>query len=138
MKTQTSKIVDLFRCTSELCKLNVETLVAETESLLTNIDSQQLMNQWLELSHKLNNQSKLTCLSDSNHRLMLIEFIRAGAVKVYKSSYYNRAKIDQEYLTHLKQIGPELFVQVMRIVNKLNIVYKHYKSAIHFEEEENC
>lgn len=40
MKTQTSKIVDLFRCTSELCRINVETLVTETETQLVNIDSQ--------------------------------------------------------------------------------------------------
>jgi hypothetical protein len=50
------------------------------------------------LSGKLNNTSKLTCLADRNHRLMILEFLKAEAAAEYKSSYFNRAKIRSEYI----------------------------------------
>jgi len=96
MQTSTSNIKNLFKCTTDICRRNVNSLIEEAEELLGGISGLlERSEQWQIMSGKLNNSSKLTCLSDRNHRLMLIEFVRTYEANLYKSSYFNRAKIDE-------------------------------------------
>jgi len=80
------------------------------------------MVEWKMLSLTLNTSSKLNCLRDKNHRLLIIEYLKAEATKHYKSSYFNHAKIDKEYLSYLKEIGPFEFSEILTIVNKLKLI----------------
>lgn len=53
--------------------------------------------------------------------------MKADATSIYKSSYFNHAKIDAEYLAFLKQVGPFEFAETIAIVNKLKLIEKHHK-----------
>ena len=119
----------MFPCQTDTCRRNVNELLKDSISQIGVESTLQLHEQWKILSQKLNNISKLTNLGDRNHRLMLIEFLRAQAADQYKSSYFNRAKIRIQYINQLKKIGPYVFAQVITIVNKLKLIKKYHSST---------
>jgi hypothetical protein len=88
--------------------------------------SLSLYEQWKALAQKLNTRSKLINLADKYHRLLLIKFIEYEAADQYKSSYFNRAKINKEYIKSFELIGPYNFSEVITIVNKLKLIKKYY------------
>ncbi len=49
------------------------------------------------------------------------------AVDKYRTSYFNHAKLSDEYLVYLKTIGAYEFIEVLKIVNKLKLIEKHYR-----------
>lgn len=120
------QIKELFPCQTDSCRRNVDALVKDSIQQLGVQLTFEKIDQWKILSKKLNNKSKLTCLGDKNHRLMLLQFVKAEAALQYKSSYFNRAKIRQEYIEYLKKIGPYVFSEVITIVNKLKLIKKHH------------
>lgn len=85
------------------------------------------MNQWRMLSKALNTSNKLSSLHDANCRQLIIEFINQEAVDKYKTSYFNHAKINKEYLIELKRIGAYEFIEAIKIVNKLKLIEKHHR-----------
>ena len=84
------------------------------------------LGQWKILAQRLNTAGKMSCLGDHNHQLLLIEFIKADAAGIYNNSYFNRAKIDKEYLDCLRKVGPFLFTEIITIVSKLTLIAKHF------------
>lgn len=108
----------------------MDTLIGDSIAELGVDETIGHYEQWKILSRKLNNKSKLTCLGDKNHRLMLLEFVKAEAAQEYKSSYFNRARIRMEYIQYLKKIGPYVFSEVITIVSKLKLIRKyHFQTA---------
>ena len=49
------------------------------------------------------------------------------AVDKYRTSYFNHAKLNDEYLVYLKKIGAYEFIEVLKIVNKLKLIEKYYR-----------
>ena len=91
-------IKSMFPCETDTCRRNVEALLKDSVEQIGLEDTLEYREQWQILGQKLNNKSKLTCLGDRNHRLMLLEFVKAEGAEQYKSSYFNRAKIRSEYI----------------------------------------
>ena len=119
------EIRELFPCKTETSFRNVEALVKDSVHRMGTDETIEMIGQWKILAQKLNNRSKLTCLGDKNHRLMLLEYLKEGAASEYKSSYFNRAKISPEYIDYLQKMGPFVFAEVITIVNKLKLIRKH-------------
>jgi|LakMenE01Jun11ns_1017448.scaffolds.fasta_scaffold6886097_1 hypothetical protein len=45
---------------------------------------------------------------------------------IFKPSYFNRAKIDDEYINWLQKLGPYFFIEVVKITSKLKRIHKHF------------
>ena len=123
-------ILNLFTKASESSLHFVALLIEEAFEQLGGDHSSEQLGQWKTLSETLNTPSKISCLRDRNHRALIIEFMKAEAASFYKSSYFNHAKIDAEYLAYLEQIGPFEFAEIIAIVNKLKLIEKHHKERM--------
>ena len=86
-----------------------------------------LKDQWVILGQLLNSSNKLNSLQDKNCRQLILEFINQEAVDKYRTSYFNHAKISDDYVMYLKKIGAYEFIEVIKIVNKLKLIEKHYR-----------
>lgn len=69
---QLDSIKSLFLCETDNCKRNVDALIGDSVEELGVGETLEHYEQWKILSKKLNNNSKLTCLADKNHRQMLL------------------------------------------------------------------
>lgn len=68
------------------------------------------MHEWRKLGKVLNSANKWNCLRDENCRKLIIEFINQEEVERYRTSYFNHANINSEYVTYLKRIGAHEFL----------------------------
>lgn len=66
--------------------------------------------QWTIFAKKLNTEAKLTYLNQENFRRLIVELIRDEAIHLLNISYLNRAKIDQELIRYLKELGSYFFI----------------------------
>lgn len=85
------------------------------------------MGQWeILIKSKLNTNGRLVLLKDPNHRRLVIEFIKQDSIQLYKHSYFNRSKLDEEYLNYMRILGPANFMECLMLVNKLKTINKYY------------
>jgi len=70
-------IKSMFVCVTDTCRRNVDALLKDSIEQIGLEGTLEYHEQWQILGQKLNNTSKLTCLGDKNHRLMLLEFVKA-------------------------------------------------------------
>ena len=78
----------------------------------------------------LNTPNKLTAVGEKNHRRLLLEFVKWEGANVYKNSYFNNAHIDEYYLEVLREIGPFEFIEIFKVVSKLNVTYRHFHNKM--------
>lgn len=96
-------------------------------SLQSDSDSFDLsiQEQLQRLSKILNTPAKVSILKDTNHRKLIISFIKQAGIEHYKYSYYNRAKISSNHIKRLEEVGPILFSEAVMIACKLNIINRN-------------
>jgi hypothetical protein len=68
----------------------------------------------------------LALLKDERYRKLLLPFIKGDAMQIFKPSYFNRAKIDDDYIYWLQKLGAYFFIEVVRIASKLKRIHKYY------------
>ena len=95
------------------------------------------LGQWKILAKKLSSNDKMTYLKQDNCRMLLRELIKEDAMHIFNSSYLNRAKIDQEYIRYLKELGPYFFIEVIMVVSKLKTIHKHFYKKLSKGVSEN-
>ena len=113
----------------KLSRKSVETLlnlIREAQETMSQVEFELSGSQWPVLMKKFGSDSKLELLRHPNHRRLVIELMKQGEMKLYNYSYFNRSKVDEEYLKYLEELGPYLFMEVVMVVNKLKVIHKYY------------